>query len=395
MNQKRSYVLFAVVLSGLLLALAGSFNNGSDEFIHLSRSFRSGVTYFINPLLNADYDMVSYQGRLYWPQGPFPAVVLLPIVTLADLLHQPVTQGIIQFAFTIVTVFGVYKLVRRLKISRLDATTWTVAFVMGSMYIGQVFASSYAFAHVMVVALMVGALLEFTGRRRWWMIGLFYGAILLTRPTAAVTILFFVLQAFTELKGQIRFRALWHLALPLGVAVVAALSYNFIRFGNPLESGYALQILYSPALRIARDQFGLFSLAHVPGNLYRMFIAGPLPVTYANTMVVRPPYIAIDLQGMGMLLTSPYLIGLFFLDLRDKLARHLLLAVILTALPILFYYGVGWMQFGYRYALDFWPMLFYLFAWTYHRQQRSIQSGLFWLVMVSAMINTYLLITQI
>ena len=67
----------------------------------------------------------------------------------------------------------------------------------------------------------------------------------------------------------------------LGLGVLPSIAffffYNQVRFGTPLESGYALATL--PPFLEAQRQQGLFSIAHVPMNLDYLFIhlPGPIP----------------------------------------------------------------------------------------------------------------------
>jgi len=68
----------------------------------------------------------------------------------------------------------------------------------------------------------------------------------------------------------------------------------------------------------------------------------------------------------------------------------ILLTVILIALPILFYYGIGFRQFGYRYSLDFLPFLYYLFMRNRYEQRNRLTPGFKALVLASAVCNLYL-----
>jgi hypothetical protein len=144
------------------------------------------------------------------------------------------------------------------------------------------------------------------------------------------------------------------LVLPIGLLAL----YNYLRFGNVLESGYGLAQLYGPVLEEAR-RVGLFSLEHVPKNLHMMLLQGPVPVGDA---VLRPPYIEPSGWGMSLFLTTPALVYIFRAPLRDRLVQACWLGVLVTLVPILTYYGIGWVQFGYRYALDFMPLLVLLVA---------------------------------
>src|SRR3989304_853027 len=60
------------------------------------------------------------------------------------------------------------------------------------------------------------------------------------------------------------------------IALVLLFIYNYTRFGNIFEQGYSYQILRGGVLK-ARE-YGLFSLIHVPGNLYYFLLATPAPV---------------------------------------------------------------------------------------------------------------------
>ncbi len=65
---------------------------------------------------------------------------------------------------------------------------------------------------------------------------------------------------------------------------------------------------------------------------------------------------------MGLFFTSPALLYLFRARLRDRLVQASWLAIGFTLVPILTYYGIGYVQFGYRYALDFMPFIMLLVA---------------------------------
>jgi hypothetical protein len=67
--------------------------------------------------------------------------------------------------------------------------------------------------------------------------------------------------------------------------------------------------------------------------------------------------------GHSILLTTPALLAAVGAGVRDALPRVLWAAAILVAIPVLLYYGGGGARtYGYRYALDFTPMLLALVA---------------------------------
>ena len=132
---------------------------------------------------------------------------------------------------------------------------------------------------------------------------------------------------------------------PLGFAPAAlfGLWYNWARFGSPIESGYYLAAL--PAFLEAQRALGLFSPAHLSMNI-DLFVLR-LPALQATFPFFRP-----DGLGMSVLVTSPGLLYALRAPFRDGRAVALGVTFVLVLLPNLLYYGGGWLQMGYRYALD-------------------------------------------
>lgn len=147
----------------------------------------------------------------------------------------------------------------------------------------------------------------------------------------------------------------------LAVPLCALALYNYARFGDPMETGFGLALLYSEVLESARSH-GLFSVAHVPKNLFMMLLAGPRPVGGEDAAILAFPFLSPSPWGMGLFFTSPALVYLFRARLRDRLVQASWLAIGLVLIPILTYYGIGYVQFGYRYALDFMPFVMLIVA---------------------------------
>ncbi|HSW42410.1 MAG TPA: hypothetical protein VLM76_07880, partial [Patescibacteria group bacterium] len=110
-----------------------------------------------------------------------------------------------------------------------------------------------------------------------------------------------------------------------------------------LESGYYLAAL--PAFLEAQRAVGLFSLAHLPMNLDLFLVRLPRPQ-------LEFPFFRPDGLGMSVLVTSPGLLYALRAPFRDQRAVALGITFALVMLPNLLYYGGGWLQMGYRYALD-------------------------------------------
>lgn len=93
-----------------------------------------------------------------------------------------------------------------------------------------------------------------------------------------------------------------------------------------------------------------------------MLLQGPLSFPSENARILQFPYIQPSRWGMGLVYTSPALLYALRAKLREPLAQACWLGVFSMMLPIITYYGIGWIQFGFRYALDFIPLLALLAA---------------------------------
>ncbi|OGD95046.1 hypothetical protein A3F02_01220 [Candidatus Curtissbacteria bacterium RIFCSPHIGHO2_12_FULL_38_9b] len=60
---------------------------------------------------------------------------------------------------------------------------------------------------------------------------------------------------------------------------------------------------------------------------------------------------------MSIFILSPILLLIVRTDSKRKIVKISFITILATLIPILLYYGIGWRQIGYRYALDFAPFL--------------------------------------
>ena len=99
----------------------------------------------------------------------------------------------------------------------------------------------------------------------------------------------------------------------------------------------------------------MFALVQVPENI-RLALLTPF------TVRSRAPFLLPDPHGLSMLLVSPGLLVAAWAGWRDPTARLLWACAALVAVPVLLYYGGGYIQYGYRYSLDFTPFMLALVA---------------------------------
>jgi hypothetical protein len=383
-------LFFAYILT-CFLALAIAFNfslGGEQQFSYLAKAFLAGKTYFLEEP-GTWADTTFYNGHYYYPPGPLPAVVLMPFVGVFDKFGLFFSQGYLQFLLVFL-VFGlVYRLARILSHPRESALYLAFAFCFASAFLGVAFWPWRSFfGHVLATLFLLAALVEFLTRRRFWLIGGLFGLIVLTRITAGLGIVFFGL-AIIFSRENVKFKNLLLLLVPWLLAFALLGLYNFINFGHLLETGYGTEIMPFPAFAQARS-LGVFSLTHLPTNLYYFLLSFPLPVVRTDSAYVLAfPFIQANPWGMSIFLTSPYLLYLFAIRRWDTPSRLLVVTIIIIAIPLLLLYATGYRQFGYRYALDFFPFLFLLWLKNLGRLTR----GLKLLIVASAVFNLYLFIT--
>jgi hypothetical protein len=214
--------------------------------------------------------------------------------------------------------------------------------------------------HLIATLLTLGCLIELWGSRRAWLIGLMAGAAFLTRAPLAFAVPFYTFllvpedawlrprELVTRLLERVPWRAWAGLAAGVLPSIAFFFLYNQLRFGDPLESGYALATL-PPWLEAQRDE-GLFALAHVPMNVDYLFLHFYIPSE-------EFPYFTADGLGLSVFLTSPGLLYAVRADWRRPVPWVLLGAAVLVLVPTLLYYGGGWLQYGYRYFLDSIPFI--------------------------------------
>jgi hypothetical protein len=329
---------------------------GGDHYVYLAHHFVRGDLSVDG--LSARYgDVVRWNGHVYLPFGPLPALLLVPFLPLID---SGMPLVIVGYVFTILNVFLFYRVLGSAGVDD-DRRRWmTLVFFAGTPYLGVLLVGiSTYFAQIVATTFLLLAMLELGGKGRGARIGVLLGAAGASRMTAIFTLPYFVYTGYRERPSRMRWLMVTAAGLAIPMAILAF--YNYARFGNPSETGFGMALLYDRALYAARDA-GLFSLVHVPKNLFMMLLKGPDAVGGDAAAITRFPFIQPSRWGMGLFFTSPALIYAFMADRKDPRVRALWLGVISTVIPIVCYYGIGFVQFGYRYALDFMPLLALLAA---------------------------------
>lgn len=307
----------------------------------------------------------STRYRWYVSFPPLPAMILLPLVAVfglgtLDALFWAVFAGLApMFLFTVLRYLRESGRSHR---SLRDDLIITALFAVGSVYYFVAVQGTVWFAaQVVASAFICLYLLASFGARRPALAGLALGLAFLSRPSTLLLGAFFVLQAISAAnrRGQPSRRAraqligkLVKFALPLAFLLGAAMWHNAARFDDPFEFGHRfLQVRWRSRI----ETWGLFGTHYLPRNLTVFLLSLPW-------ILESNPFVRITRHGLAFWFTTPNLVWSLFPKKLDATIVALWAAVLPTAICTLLYQNTGWVQFGYRFALDYLPFLFVLIA---------------------------------
>ena len=115
-----------------------------------------------------------------------------------------------------------------------------------------------------------------------------------------------------------------------------------------------------------------------------MLLKGPEYIGSFPQLPLTFPYFKPSKYGMSMLLVTPMF--LYALKAREMKPQVLgcWISVIATSLVSLMYFNHGWVQFGYRFSLDFTPALMLLVAWGFRNKLTPIRiAGIAYCILIN------------
>ena len=337
------------------------FNDGThNAYLQMADALIHGNLYLPDALSSGD--LASFHGKVYLPYPPLPAILLIPFVLLFGAAH--VNTVAVATMMACVCLYLVYNILTKLKIDK-DYIIWIIAAVFfGTGFWYALFTSHhvYAFAHITSFMFQLLIINELLGKRRWWLVGLFIGCTFLTRQFTIVYVLFAVGYMYyiaREEGHRLRIKNILSLLSPVGVCGGLYLFYNYLRFGNPLDSGY-LHINFIGVLKERVDQYGVFSARYFLFNLYSTLIKGFNIEFKGNTYLDIKD---MDLWGTSLLAASPFFIASFKAEWPKTLRIAAWATIIVILVGQLFYHNNGFEQVNSsRFTLDFLPLLIILMA---------------------------------
>ncbi len=360
----RIFVIIGIFIISIFL-FCRDFNSKAQQFTWQTQGFLHGRVDVAAPHAT---DMAIHNGQYYWPQGPFPSIILMPFVLA---LGDSAKQGHAQAILILVFIVQMYNKIIAMRFSSEDSMYFLATFLFGTVYFGlMIQPSSWNFSQIISVLFLFQLLFEWQSTRRPLILGIYFSTLLATRPTASLFGVYILFAFVSQLRaGRSGLRPVLLYVTPVFITLSLLLVFNAIRFDSALNNGY-LTNLVAPQAHVLRE-IGLFHIKHIPMNIYWYFIAGLKAVTDGSAHLIFP-YIRYNEWGLSVAIISPFFYWMFrSLCDPDTESRALWITLCATVCILMTYYSTGWMSFGPRYIADALPIAFILLLRSFKKESLS------------------------
>lgn len=341
----------------------GYMMHESDYFSHLASSFLEGRLDLINP--GNTHDLSFYNGKMYLYWGPTPVLAIIPFLLIFGFNFSDCLYTAILGSLASLIVYLIFNQINRIGWTNLDnfkkgllSVFWglgTVYFVTSTM--GGVWFTSQAIATLYCLVSLY--FLFRTGAAccaptiNVLLSGLFLVFAIIARNTFVFYLPFFLTVLWFMKKKLVLF------LVPVIFLLFLNGSYNYARFGSVLENGHTYHNAAS-GFKEDKENYGTVNSRYISRNLHYMIFNLP-------KLTSKFPYFEFDGMGNSFLFLSPLLFLVFLVNKYNwskrefKVYNFLCVSTILViAFSLLNYFSTGYLQFNYRYALDFLPLLILL-----------------------------------
>lgn len=344
MGDDKKLLIFFFALLAILYLITSPGDTPYNYFTRLASAFLDGKIYlekapdWLNELVPADGN------KFFVPYPPMPAIILTPFALLfKDILEQQHLAHLLGAGIAVLVMKLAFNLKKGRKVAvymgilaGAGTIIWYLSSIGSSWYLGQLTAAFF----------LTAALVEVFGEKRPALVGVFLGASYLSRIQTILSfpLFLFLLNNAHGKKGLIKFAA--------GLFPFLAFNafYNFVRFGVFWDKGY---MLIPGVLEEPWYQNGIFDLSYVPRHIKAAFFSFP-------EFIKNPPYIIPSLKELSIWITTPAFIYALKAPLKRMVTKLTYFSILLVSIPIITHGTTGFSQFGYRFAVDFYPLIFLL-----------------------------------
>jgi hypothetical protein len=270
------------------------------------------------------HDLALYHGKLFLTWGPAPVIVLLVPLHLLDLAPSTsltaAVYAIAGLGFALATLRVVLRQLRDVPLWMCTLAALVLALCSGVPFLlrrpevyEEAIAGGFCFAMAGIWLAVSAILARRASRWRLVLMSLCFGLATGSRPTLALSALVLVPVYLTLRGARPRRELALALALPLGVCLLLLASYNYARYGDPLEIGAKYQLAGIDSNTAPFD-----SLSYVAPGLWSYISSLPRPsVLFPFLRLVAQPnlYSLAEASGVaeptgGLLPMAPVVIFL-------------------------------------------------------------------------------------
>ena len=342
-NKKMMFIgLFFVLF--FLYIFTSEGNTPFNYFVRLADAFLNG-RYWIteNPPLLSEL-IPAEGGKFYILYPPMPALLVLPFVAFfGTSFPQQYVAHLVGAGLSVLVAQMALLLTRSKKIALwagilcgAGSIVWYLSEVGSVWYLGQL--SAAFFLTLAIVVLL--------SKGKPFLIGLFLGFAYLSRVHTILSLPFFIFAT----KKKMALKELVLMALPIVIIGILDSLYNLVRFGVPWNNGY---FLIPGTLDEPWFAKGIMHPSYIIEDIKIAFLR--LPNFYSSFPYIQPSW-----AGLAIWITTPAFVFSLFAKWKERIVKLAWLAILLIFLVVGFHGGTGFAQFGYRFAVDFYPFLFLL-----------------------------------
>lgn len=301
-----------------------------------------------------------------------PAIVALPFVFLfKNLFEQQYLAHLLGAGIVVFTMLISWHYKKDKKqliwiglLSAFGTITWFMSATGSSWYLGQITSAFF----------LTLAIYYSLKEKSSFIVGFLLGGAFLSRLHVILAFPFFLYQLFNK---RYWFKNYMYFGLGLLPYFLINFYYNYTRFGTIFDKGY---ILIPGVLDEPWFSKGLFNLSYIPDHLKIIFKSYPkLSSTF--------PYLTPSWAGLSIWITTPAFVYALINNFKNRINRYAWISILLIALVVFSHGTTGFAQFGYRFAVDFYPLLFFLVI------QSVSKTGLRWhhwfLLIIGIVVNLW------
>lgn len=346
--------------------------NWYNHYLYLANSFIN-LRVDIPNLPSYFQDKIITGGRTLIPFPPVPAIILIPFIKI----FKNITQQQVSIIFGSINTLLVYFLLKKYTNTK-NSVLLSIFFSLGTVaFWAAVIGTTWYFAHTIALTFLILSLISHKNEKHF-LAGLFFAFAVLCRYPILVGGIYFLLELYKKPKKLISFLGGAFVFIPV------QLIYNYLRFGSIFDMGYyevykqyisssypyTIRQLFNPAA----SYFGYMDIRNIPLHLFTFLIFPP--IITQNLSINPSPY------GMGILFTSPLLLISLWPNLKIKMERDIFFGGLFIVFVDFLHYTQGWVQFGYRFLLDFLPFFLIILALRFKPKKKYLL-----LLIISVIVN--------